>query len=288
MGIAQPVLDGLWPFLTRGLGLARVWGGNADGAWQFAKLVVPPALRVLAPGSSGYGLERMPLTGGVVLAVNHLAGIDPPLLGQNVRRPVYFMAKAELMATPVVGDVLRDVGVFSVRRGESDRDAIRHALEIAERGKVVGVFAEGTRQRTGHPGPVQAGAAMIAMQAGVPVLPCGLESFGWSVRNRRPCALVFGEPFPLDDIPRNGRGYKEGSERIQHELVRLWRQACEVVELGFPPVFRGLERYRPGWRAPFDAAIFTPEELARRIAERDGTAPPDVVRSLGGETLATS
>lgn len=279
------MLDGLWPFLTRRLGLARLWGGDPDGAWQVAKLVVPPALRVLAPGTSGYGMDRMPLTGGVVLAVNHLAGIDPPLLGQYTRRPIYFMAKAELMAMPFVGDVLRDCGVFSVRRGESDRDAIRHAREIIADGKVVGVFAEGTRQRLGFPGRLQPGAAMIAMQEGVPVLPCGLESFGWSVRNRRACAFVFGEPFLLDGIPCNGRGYKEGSERIQHELLGLWRKACEVVELGFPPVFEGLERYRPGWSTPFDAALLTPEELARRIAAGpDGAAPARL--PAGPERLA--
>ena len=63
------------------------------------------------------------------------------------------MAKAELMALSVLGDVLRDCGVFSVRRGESDRDAIRHARETARAGKVVGMFGEGTRQRSGRPGP---------------------------------------------------------------------------------------------------------------------------------------
>lgn len=266
------MLDGLWPFLTRRLGLSRLWGGTPDGAWQFSKLVVPPALRVLAPGSSGYGMDRMPLTGGVVLAVNHLAGIDPPLLGQYTRRPIYFMAKAELMATPFVGDVLRDCGVFSVRRGESDRDAIRHAREIAASGKVVGVFAEGTRQKSGTPGPVQPGAAMIAMQEGVPVLPCGLDSFGWNIGNRRACSFVFGEPFMLDDLQCNGRGYKEGSERIREELYRLWQLACEATAQGCPPVFQGLERYRPGWREPFDAALFTPEDLAARIAARDAAA----------------
>lgn len=273
MSQKRSVLDSLWPLLAHRLGLAKLlWGGTPEGAWQFSKLVVPPALRVLAPGSSGYGMERMPLTGGVVLAMNHLAAIDPPLVGQYTLRPIYFMAKAELMATPFLGDVLRDCGVFSVRRGESDRDAIRHAREMAAKGRVVGLFAEGTRQRSGHPGPVQPGAAMIAMQEGVPVLPCGMDSFGWSFGNRRSCTFVFGEPFMLDDLPCNGRGYKAGSERIEQELYRLWEKACEITAAGQPPVYDGMVRYRPGWREPFDAALLRPEELARRIAERDAAA----------------
>lgn len=273
----REILDGLWVVPMHRLGLAKLlWGGTPDGAWQFAKLVVPPALRVLAPGSAGYGMEHMPLAGGVVLAMNHLAAIDPPLVGQFFRRPVYFMAKAELMAVPCVGRLLADCGVFSVRRGESDRDAIRHARDLAARGRVVGLFAEGTRQKSGVPGPVQPGAAMIAMQEGVPVLPCGLDSFGWSTSNRRACSLVFGEPFWLDDLPCNGRGYKAGSERIGVELARLWEKAREASAAGRPPVFEGMQRYMPGWREPFGAALLSRAELARRIeAEQAAGGPPE-------------
>jgi hypothetical protein len=75
---------------------------------------------------------------------------------------------------------------------------------------------------------------MIAMQEGVPLVPCGLDSFGWSRRSRRACCVVYGEPLALDDLPRTGRGYKEGSERLRLELLRLWRQAAEAVGAGFP------------------------------------------------------
>lgn len=219
--------------LTR-LGIERLWGGGPEGAWPFMQYWVTPATRALAPGSYGYGIDRMPEMGGAVLAANHFAAIDPPLIGAFSRRAIWYMMKAELYDLPFIGEALSWTGAFPIRRGERDREGIRRARRLVEDGHVVGVFAEGTRQRLGYPGEVQPGAAMIAMQQGVPIVPCGLDSFGWSLRNRRSCCVVFGEPLALDDLPRTGRGYKEASERLREALVRLWRQAASAVAAGFP------------------------------------------------------
>ena len=94
---------------------------------------------------------------------------------------------------------------------------------------------EGTRQRFGHPGAMQPGGLMIAMQEGVPVIPCGLDTFGWSPTNRRKCAVVWGEPMDLSDLPRNRKGYAEAAERVGAEIVRLWRLAAEACAAGLPP-----------------------------------------------------
>jgi 1-acyl-sn-glycerol-3-phosphate acyltransferase len=144
------------------------------------------------------------------------------------------MAKAELLAMPVVGDVLTWTGAFPVRRGEGDRDALRQAREIAREGHMVGLFVEGTRQPFGHPGEVRPGATMIALQEGVPIIPCGIYSFGWTRNNRMPCALVWGNPIDLGGLPRAGRGYKQAAEILGKEIVRLWRQAGEAIAAGFP------------------------------------------------------
>ena len=52
---------------------------------------------------------------------------------------------------------------------------------------------------------------MIAIQEGVPLVPCGLDTFQWSLKNRRKCAIVWGEPIDLSGLPRSGKGYKEGA-----------------------------------------------------------------------------
>lgn len=207
---------------------------SAEAGWAFGRKFVPRIAVMLAP-AAGYGVDRIPLEGGGVVAANHFSGIDHPLIGGFCPRTIYFLAKAELMAVPVLGPGLSWLGVFGVRRGGSDRDALRHARELAREGKLVGVHLEGTRQRFGHPGTMQPGGLMIALQEGVPVIPCGLDTFGWSLTNRRKCAVVWGEPMELDGLPRNRRGYAEAVEIVGAEIVRLWRLAAEASADGLPP-----------------------------------------------------
>jgi len=197
-------------------------------------MFVPRIAVWLAP-AAGYGVDRVPLEGGGVVAANHFSGIDHPLIGGFCPRTIYFLAKAELLEVPVVGWSLSSLGVFGVRRGEGDRDALRHARRVAREGNLVGIHLEGTRQRFGHPGPMHPGGLMIALQEGVPVIPCGLDTFGWSPANRRKCAVVWGEPMRLDDLQRNRRGYAEAVEVVGAEIVRLWRLAAEASAAGLPP-----------------------------------------------------
>jgi 1-acyl-sn-glycerol-3-phosphate acyltransferase len=205
-----------------------------DTGWWLGRRVVPLFTRVAAPAAA-YGVDRVPPEGGAVVAANHFSGIDHPLIGVLSPRPLYFLAKAELLELPALGPLLRWLGVFGVRRGESDREAVRRAREIVREGGLVCIHVEGTRQRFGYPGPLHPGGLMIAMQEGVPVIPLGLDTFQWSLRNRRACAIVWGEPMQVDDLPRNRKGYAEAGERVGAEIVRLWRQAVAASDAGLPP-----------------------------------------------------
>ena len=213
--------------------VSKLWGGDPEGLWPWARYLVAPTTMWLAP-SYGYGLERVPPEGGGVIALNHLSAIDPPLAGALSPRTIYYMAKAELLEMPVVGDVLMWTGAFPVRRGEGDRDSLRLARGIAREGNMVGVFVEGTRQKLGYPGDVLPGAMMIALQEEVPVVPCGIYSFGWTHKNHMPCAIVWGEPMDLRTMPKSGRGYKRAAELVGDELRHLWRQAGEAIAASFP------------------------------------------------------
>lgn len=215
-------------------GIPWLWGADVERAWSFMRWWVAPATMLLAPGSCGYGLDRLPASGGAVLAANHLSAIDPPLIGSFSRRAVCWMMKEELLQIPLAGELLTFTGAFPIRRGEGDREAIRTACELLGEGHVVGVFVEGTRQRFGYPGPAQMGALMIALRAGVPIVPCGVESFGWSLRTPRPCAVVFDEPLELRDVPARGSGYRVAARRLDEAILRTWRQAAEAVAAGFP------------------------------------------------------
>jgi 1-acyl-sn-glycerol-3-phosphate acyltransferase len=230
--------------LTR-LGLPRLWHEDRERLWRFARRTVVPVTLRLAP-TAAYGVERIPRDRGVVLAANHFSGVDHPLIGAFCPGIVYFLAKSELFEIPLLGEALTWMGVISIRRGASDRDAVRRAREAVRDGGIVCVHIEGTRQRLGYPGPIQVGGLMIAMQEGAPVVPLGLDTFGWSLANRRRCALVFGAPIELDHLPRNRRGYEEAGELVRSELVRLWRLAAEAAAAGLPPVLPdGARRSEP-------------------------------------------
>ena len=215
--------------------------GDVDTGWWFGRRAVPPVTKLIAPAAA-YGVERVPREGGAVIAANHFSAIDHPLIGVHSPRTIHFLAKAELLEIPGLGPLLRWLGVFGVRRGEGDREALRRAREIVRDGGLVCVHVEGTRQRFGHPGPIHPGGLMIAMQESVPVIPLGLDTFHWSLRNRRRCAIVWGEPLRLDDLPRNRKGYAEAGERVGAEIVRLWRRAVAACEAGLPPELDGSPR----------------------------------------------
>ncbi len=203
--------------------------------------VLWPAGRAVLGGSAAvatrlrtYGADRVPKTGGVVLAFNHFSWIDIPVVAWATPRPLYFLAKVEAHRVPGLGEFIRAFGTISVRRGESDRDAVRRMREVVHDGEPLGVFVEGTRQRNGEPGEVQPGAAMVALQEGVPVV-CGAihGSQRWKF-NFAPVSLVWSEPMTFDHLPRGGKGYREASLEIERELRRLWDWLVVQHEAGRP------------------------------------------------------
>ena len=136
-------------------------------------LVVWPLYRLLFRGRTAGG-ANVPMDGALVVVANHGSHIDPPLLGHALGRPVAFMAKAELFRVPLLGAIIRACGAYPVARGASDREAIRTATDRLEEGWAIGVFIDGTRQRDGRVNAPQAGAALLAARAGVPLLPVAI------------------------------------------------------------------------------------------------------------------
>jgi 1-acyl-sn-glycerol-3-phosphate acyltransferase len=185
-----------------------------------------------------YGLENVPLEGGLVLAVNHLSFLDPLAVGGTCPRRIYFLAKTEVMSALGLTQLLRFFGTVPVRRGESDREAVRKMREIARAGEMLGIFIEGTRQKTGVPGEAMPGAAMVALQENVPVLPAAVRgSESWRIWNFHPVTIAWGQPMDFSGLPANSKGYREATAEIQREIYRLWSWLGEVQAQGRP---RGL------------------------------------------------
>ena len=110
----------------------------------------------------------------------------------------------------------------------------------------MGLFVEGTRQRSGVPGVVQPGAAMVALQESVPIVPVAIHgSQTWRPGGFQPVSIAWGEPMTLDGLPKGGRGYKEASALLQAEIRRLWDWLVDVHALGRPAGIPAGRRPRP-------------------------------------------
>ena len=150
------------------------------------------------------GAENVPLTGGVLLTMNHLGGADPVLVLGFALRHVVTTGKAELLDWPVVGLVVRSYGMIPLHRGQADRAALKILLGRLAGGDALLIAPEGRESRTGALEPGRGGAAFLAQQADVPIVPVALTGTAWKEilpawrRFRRPCVtLTFGRPYRL-------------------------------------------------------------------------------------------
>ncbi|MGH3010049.1 MAG: lysophospholipid acyltransferase family protein [Gaiellaceae bacterium] len=167
------------------------------------------------------GTENLPASGGYVLACSHVSNLDPWPLGLPLlpRRWLRFMAKSELYWWPAKY-VLDGAGAFPVRRGLSDVEAIETAVRLAREGHAVVMFPEGTRRTKGlvkkHQARPRTGAARIAIEAGVPLVPAAVSGTDRLLR-LGPVRVAYGEPLDIDNL------------RASDDLRRSSQEATELL-----------------------------------------------------------
>lgn len=120
------------------------------------------------------GAERVPQKNPLIIVCNHASYFDPPIISSAVGRPVAYMAKEELFHVPGLKQAIQAYGAYPVKRGAGDRGALKSALQALEDGWIVGIFLEGTRTSDARIHKPKLGAALIAAQAQVPLLPVSL------------------------------------------------------------------------------------------------------------------
>jgi 1-acyl-sn-glycerol-3-phosphate acyltransferase len=203
-------------------------------AWALGRVYMGWPTRAVSRARA-YGSDRVPAQGGLVYAINHLHWLDVPLVGALSPRVVDFVAKVEVGKLPAVGRFIEWHGAILVRRGASDRDAVRQMRQAARDGHVVGLFVEGTRMTSGRPGPAQPGAAMVALQEDVPVVPIAVYGTQfWKPGDFARCSLAFGEPVRFEGLPKGGKGYKEATAEIERRIGILFDWLADVHAHGRP------------------------------------------------------
>ena len=168
--------------------------------------------------------------------MNHLNFIDVPVFGTICPRRLVFVAKSELFDVPGLSQLIAAHGTLAIRRGESDRDALRRMRQAVRENEMLGLFVEGTRQTSGVPGEAKPGAAMIAISEGVPVVPAAIHgSQTWKLGNRAAVSVAFGEPMRFAEHPRNSKGYAAASEEIRPRSSASGSGSSQIHELGERP-----------------------------------------------------
>jgi 1-acyl-sn-glycerol-3-phosphate acyltransferase len=195
--------------------------------YRIAAVISRPVLHWLYRLRSS-GAENVPTTGGLVLACNHLSSFDPWPLGMPLwpRRWLRFMAKAELYWWPL-RLVLDHAGAFKVRRGLGDRQAVETAIRLAREGHVVVMFPEGTRRAKGlvkkHRPRPRSGAARIALEAGVPLVPAAVAGTD-RLLGLGPLRVAYGPPIEMEDLRDS-----DDLRRASHQATaRLMEQIGEL------------------------------------------------------------
>ncbi len=166
------------------------------------------------------GQENFPKEGGVLLCSNHIENLDPPVVGINSPRDVHFMAKEELFSAPILKQLLPRLLAFPVKRGMSDREALRQGLGLLKDGKVLGLFPEGTRSKDGQLQKGLAGAGFFALRTDAAVVPCAIIG---PYRKFKKLKIVFGEPIRFEEYKQEGKklNAEEATNIIMENIAKL-------------------------------------------------------------------
>lgn len=173
---------------------------------------------ILFSGLEVHGLENIPDQGGAVIVANHVSLLDPVVLGCSIKRPIHFMAKAELFKNPFLNWLFSKLYAFPVRRGVADREAIRTAIQRLELGNLLGVFPEGTRSKELQ--EIHNGAALFGLKANVPIIPVYMHNTDF-LKFRRKISVYIGQPI----IP------KADAKTNKTELLAISNQIAEQFSL---------------------------------------------------------
>ncbi|MEJ9212477.1 lysophospholipid acyltransferase family protein [Bacillus smithii] len=185
--------------------------------YAFAKRLVSPILKKVYRVEVK-GLEHFPEQGGVLLCSNHIDNMDPPILGVTCPRPISFMAKAELFNVPILSGVIKKLNAFPVKRRGNDREALRTGLKVLKEGKVLGLFPEGTRSKTGKLGKGLAGAGYFALRTNAQVIPCAIIG---SYRIFQKVKVIYGKPIDMSELREKKASPEEATNLIMTHIQQL-------------------------------------------------------------------
>lgn len=172
------------------------------------------------------GAENVPSDGKFIFASNHITMLDPVFIATLCPRTLYFMAKQELFKNGFVRWFLTNMNAFPINRDGYDNKSIDYAERLLSEGNAIGIFPEGTRQKTRRPGRPKAGVAMLAKATKSSVVPVSVY-FSEKPRFRSRLTIRIGKPiyyeeFNFSDEERNTRELRDAASLVMERITELW------------------------------------------------------------------
>jgi 1-acyl-sn-glycerol-3-phosphate acyltransferase len=173
--------------------------------------------------------ERVPLTGGVILASNHASFLDPPLVGSGLKRGINYLARESLFRFPGIGALLRSWNAVPVDRDGGGAAGLKAILERLLAGGGIILFPEGTRTRDGNLQPARSGIGLIVIKSQAPVVPVRtfgtFEAYGRNHRFPRPrrVAVKYGEPMRFEQLRA------EAKDCTKARLKEIYQQIADEI-----------------------------------------------------------
>ena len=180
------------------------------------------------------GAEHVPAAGPVLLVSNHVSLLDPPFVGAAAPRELYFLAKEELFAVPLFGRFIHALNARPVKRRGADGRALRATLKLLAENRAILLFPEGTRGAEGRLSEGKAGAGMLALMSGAPVVPVYISGTARALPAGRvvprPCRVrvTFGPPlaFKSGGEERSKEQYREATSEMMRAIEQLMGRAA--------------------------------------------------------------
>ncbi len=166
------------------------------------------------------GSENLPSEGAVILACNHVTNFDIFPMQLGITRPIFFMAKEELLRNPIIEYIFRKGGVFPVYRGQKDEWAKQHAEKVLEHGQVLGLFPEGTRSKGRGLRTAKTGTARFAIKADCPIVPMAVNGSHRMFKHfpkRTQVTVTLGEPI----YPQPHEGALALTDRVMFAIADM-------------------------------------------------------------------
>ncbi|MBF7097627.1 lysophospholipid acyltransferase family protein [Alkalibacter mobilis] len=172
------------------------------------------------------GKENIPSEGSLILTSNHIHWADPILIACEVtNRKISFLGKHELFKNPILRWLLNNLTVIPIRRGEADVTAIKSALRVLKSGKILGIFPEGTRVKTGEEKKPESGTALLAIKSKSKIVPIGIEG---SYKLGSKLKLIIGTPIELNEY----YGKKPDKENLEKASSEIMKKIKELLSKG--------------------------------------------------------